>query len=70
MKNLIEDVTCAGCYCACDDIRLETDGQQIQEVQTTCSQGQVWFERAASTDQLVPQIQGQPVSQTTAIERA
>ncbi|QDT79363.1 hypothetical protein Mal35_28200 [Gimesia maris] len=70
MKNLIEDVTCAGCYCACDDIRLETDGQQIQEVQTTCSQGQAWFERAATTDQLVPQIQGQPVSQTTAIERA
>lgn len=70
MKNLIEDVTCAGCYCACDDIRLETDGLQIREVQTTCSQGQAWFERAADTDQLVPQIQGQPVSQTAASQRA
>ncbi|QDT89118.1 hypothetical protein [Gimesia algae] len=70
MKTLIEDVTCAGCYCACDDIQVTSDGQQIQEVQTTCSQGQVWFERAAITDQLVPRILGRPVSQKEAIERA
>ncbi|WP_417384001.1 hypothetical protein [Gimesia sp.] len=70
MKNLIEDVTCAGCYCACDDIRIETDGQQILEVQTSCAQGQDWFERAGTTDQLSPQIQGKPVSQNEAIARA
>ncbi|MCA9004897.1 MAG: hypothetical protein KDA70_06440 [Planctomycetaceae bacterium] len=70
MKNLIEDVTCAGCYCACDDIRIKTDGQQILEVQPPCAQGQDWFERAATTDQLSPQVQGRPVSQHEAIKRA
>lgn len=70
MNTLIKDVTCAGCYCACDDIQVTSDGQQIQEVQTTCSQGRGWFERAATTDQLTPQIQGMPVSQNEAIERA
>ncbi|HAH43885.1 MAG TPA: hypothetical protein DCM07_03345 [Planctomycetaceae bacterium] len=70
MKKLIEDVTCAGCYCACDDIQVTIDGQQILEVQTTCSQGQAWFERAGETDQLVPRIQGKPVSQAAAIKQA
>ncbi|MCA9017486.1 MAG: hypothetical protein KDA77_19340 [Planctomycetaceae bacterium] len=70
MKNVIEDVACAGCCCVCDDIQLTTDGQQITEVQTACPQGQAWFQRSQQTDQLQPFIKGTPVSHAAAIQRA
>lgn len=70
MKNVIEDVACAGCCCVCDDIQVTTDGQQITEVQTTCPQGQAWFSRSRQADHLQPAIKGTTVSHAEAVQRA
>ena len=70
MKNVIEDVTCAGCCCVCDDIQVTTDGQQILEVQTTCPQGQAWFKQSSQTESLIPLIKGEAASQAEAVMSA
>lgn len=70
MKNVIEDVACASCCCVCDDARVTTDGQQITEVQTTCPQGQAWFDWSPQSALLQPSIRGTAVSHTEAIQRA
>ncbi|WP_339727765.1 hypothetical protein [uncultured Gimesia sp.] len=70
MENVIEDVACPSCYCVCDDNQVITDGQQITEVQSTCSQAQAWFDRSQQTDQLAPSIKGTTVSHAEAIQRA
>ena len=70
MKNVFDDVTCAGCCCVCDDIQVTTDGQQILDVQTTCPQGQAWFARSRQTEELQPLISGSKVSQETALTRS
>ena len=70
MKNVFEDVICAGCCCVCDDIQVTTDGQQILDVQTTCPQGQAWFARSRQTDQLQPLISGAEASLEAALTRA
>lgn len=70
MKNVIEDVTCAGCCCVCDDIQVTTDGLQILEVQTTCPQGKAWFKQSELTDTMSPLIEGEATSQAEAINSA
>lgn len=69
MKNVIEDVACAGCCCVCDDIQVTTDGQQILELQTACPQGQSWFNQSLQTNSLAPLIKGDPVSHASAVKR-
>jgi len=70
VSNVFEDITCAGCYCVCDDIQVTTDGQQIIDVQTTCPQGQAWFEQARQSETLQPQIGKDAVSREDALARA
>ncbi|QDT97625.1 hypothetical protein [Gimesia aquarii] len=70
MANVIEDVTCAGCCCVCDNIQITTDGTQILNVQTTCSQGRSWFEQFGQTDPLLPLIDGRTVSHSDAVQQA
>ncbi|MDF1743504.1 MAG: hypothetical protein P1V19_07390 [Gimesia sp.] len=70
MKNVIEDVTCAGCCCVCDDIQVTTDGQQILEVQTTCPLGQAWFKESLQTGSLSPQVKGVEASHAEAVKSA
>ncbi|QDT26841.1 hypothetical protein [Gimesia panareensis] len=70
MKNVIEDVTCAGCCCVCDHIQVTTDGQQIIDVQTTCPQGQAWFAQSRQTEKQQPLIKGIDASREAAIARA
>ncbi|MFH1301881.1 MAG: hypothetical protein ABIK07_12545 [Planctomycetota bacterium] len=70
MKNVMEDVACAGCCCVCDDIQVTTDGQQILEVQTACPQGQAWFQQSLQTDALAPLIKGAEASPAAAVSRA
>lgn len=70
MKNVIEDVACAGCCCVCDDIQVTTEGQQILDVQTACPQGQAWFQQSLQTDSLTPLIKGTAASHAAAVSRA
>lgn len=70
MNNVIEDITCAGCCCVCDDIQLTTDGQQILEVQIACPQGQAWFQQSSQTEALSPLIKGIVASHIDAVASA
>jgi formylmethanofuran dehydrogenase subunit B len=42
-ERLIEEVTCLGCGCACDDIRISVRGNRIVEAAAACSLGAAWF---------------------------
>ncbi|HZI78867.1 MAG TPA: hypothetical protein VFD69_05120 [Vicinamibacterales bacterium] len=41
--RLVEDVTCLGCGCACDDIRVTVRGGRIVEAARACALGVAWF---------------------------
>lgn len=43
MDRLVEDVTCLGCGCACDDIRISVRGGRIVEAARACALGAAWF---------------------------
>jgi formylmethanofuran dehydrogenase subunit B len=43
MDRLVEDVTCLGCGCACDDIRISVRGGRIVEATRACALGASWF---------------------------
>ena len=43
MNRVVEDVTCLGCGCACDDIRIRIDNGRILEAERACSLGAAWF---------------------------
>ncbi|MFK7778819.1 MAG: hypothetical protein QM501_11995, partial [Gimesia sp.] len=70
MKNVIEDVVCAGCCCVCDDIQVTTDGKQILEIQSSCPQAQDWFKQSLQTESLSPLIKGKAASQVEAVKSA
>ena len=40
---ILSDVTCLGCGCACDDIRITVDGGRIVEAARACELGAAWF---------------------------
>ena len=40
---IFEDVTCLGCGCACDDIRVTVEGGRIVEAARACPLGAAWF---------------------------
>lgn len=70
MANVIEDVACAGCCCVCDDIRVTTDGHQLIDAQTDCSQGQIWFQQSQQISKLTPQINGKDIAKPEAVKQA
>jgi formylmethanofuran dehydrogenase subunit B len=41
--RLVEDATCLGCGCACDDIRINVRGGRIVEAARACPLGAAWF---------------------------
>jgi formylmethanofuran dehydrogenase subunit B len=43
IDRLVEDVTCLGCGCACDDIRISVRGGRIIEATSACALGVTWF---------------------------
>jgi formylmethanofuran dehydrogenase subunit B len=42
-RVFIDDVTCLGCGCACDDIRITVQGGRIVEATRACELGATWF---------------------------
>jgi formylmethanofuran dehydrogenase subunit B len=42
-SRLVEDVTCLGCGCACDDIGVRIDAGRIIEATRACALGAAWF---------------------------
>ena len=43
MNRVVEDVTCLGCGCACDDIRVTAEEGRIVEAARACALGIAWF---------------------------
>jgi formylmethanofuran dehydrogenase subunit B len=43
VERVVEDVTCLGCGCACDDIRITTRDNRIVEAARACALGAAWF---------------------------
>jgi formylmethanofuran dehydrogenase subunit B len=41
--RLVLDVTCLGCGCACDDIRVTVRDSRIVEAAHACNLGLAWF---------------------------
>lgn len=39
----VEQVTCLGCGCTCDDLTVRVDGRRIVEISPPCPLGQAWF---------------------------
>jgi formylmethanofuran dehydrogenase subunit B len=65
-ERTVEDVTCLGCGCACDDIEVVVRDEQIAEARNACSLGVSWF-----GDGLVParaRVAGRDASLDEALE--
>ena len=43
MDRVVEDVTCLGCGCACDDIQVTVRGDRIVNASRACPLGAAWF---------------------------
>jgi formylmethanofuran dehydrogenase subunit B len=43
VNRVVEDVTCLGCGCACDDIRVTIQDGRIVEAARACALGAAWF---------------------------
>jgi formylmethanofuran dehydrogenase subunit B len=43
VDRVVEDVTCLGCGCACDDIQVIVRGDRIVEAGRACTVGVAWF---------------------------
>ena len=41
--RVVDDVTCLGCGCACDDIRVVVRDGRITDAQNACALGREWF---------------------------
>jgi formylmethanofuran dehydrogenase subunit B len=42
-SRTVEQVTCLGCGCACDDLSVRVNGGRIAEIAPPCPLGQSWF---------------------------
>jgi formylmethanofuran dehydrogenase subunit B len=66
--TVVEHVTCLGCGCACDDIRVIVRGNRIAEAQRACPLGAAWF-----GDGAVPHkasVAGRPAALDAALDTA
>jgi formylmethanofuran dehydrogenase subunit B len=68
--RIVEDATCLGCACLCDDIGIVVDGEQIVDAQRACDLGRRWFARAQADKAVGPQIASRSASLDVAVGRA
>ena len=68
MSTLVENVTCLGCGCTCDDIAIRVEGVSIVETRNVCSLGSRWFRADRSTARV--HVDGQDATMEHAIAAA
>jgi formylmethanofuran dehydrogenase subunit B len=66
VSTWVENVTCLGCGCACDDIAVRVDGEMIAETRNLCPLGSGWFRASRTTAQVTVDGQGATVDQAIA----
>jgi formylmethanofuran dehydrogenase subunit B len=67
---IVDDATCLGCLCLCDDIRLVIEDERIVEAENACSEGLHWYSSLQACPEEGPTIAGQPASLDAALDRA
>ncbi|MGD9720792.1 MAG: formylmethanofuran dehydrogenase subunit B [Pirellulales bacterium] len=68
--KIVADATCAGCGCACDDIELSVQGDQIVAATRACALGEAWFFEQPSADRPSCTLAGRPATVAEGVERA
>jgi formylmethanofuran dehydrogenase subunit B len=68
--RVIEDATCLGCACLCDDIGAVVEGDRIIEARNACQLGREWYGVGEPIHEEPPRIDGRPVDLEAALERA
>ena len=69
-RRTIDDATCLGCACLCDDIGLVVEEGRIVEARNACPMGHVWYGVGREIPDESPRIDGRPAVWDRAIERA
>ena len=69
-RREIEDATCLGCPCLCDDIALVVEGGRVVEAGNACAIGRGWYESAVDEPDEGPTIGGRPAGIAGAIAGA
>ncbi len=68
--KIIEDATCTGCGCLCDDIALKVRGPRVVEAERACSLGQTWLLQELDTTGPACTVDGKPAELEAALTRA
>ncbi len=63
----VENVTCLGCGCSCDDLTVTVSNDRITEVTPACPLGRAWFGDGQVPNQVISD--GQPLALDLTIER-
>ena len=70
-STVVEDATCLGCGCLCDDIAVAVAGGRIVEARNACPIGRDWFLRDRAADgRPAATVDGRPAALGEAIARA
>jgi formylmethanofuran dehydrogenase subunit B len=68
---VVDDVTCLGCGCLCDDITVRVEQGRISDAERACVTGKQWFGVGAATESgPTASIEGVEVTLGEALERA
>jgi formylmethanofuran dehydrogenase subunit B len=68
--RVIEDATCLGCACLCDDIGVVVAGDRIVEARNACQLGRDWYGVGEPIPEEEPRIEGRPAGLEEALDRA
>src|SRR4051794_9535759 len=71
MRSALDNLTCAGCGCACDDVHVTAEGGHVTAIEPPCALGESWF-RMGEEDPPPPAalVDGQPASVEDAVAAA
>ena len=62
----IHNVTCLGCGCACDDLRIGVSGGRIASVEPPCPLARAWFADGAVSDRVLTRGRAVPEAEAVA----
>src|SRR4051794_24493744 len=70
-RSTVEDATCLGCGCLCDDLAITVTGGRIVEAARACPKGLEWLLADRGHDAFpAATVDGRPASPDEALDRA
>lgn len=67
---IVSDVACPVCGCACDDLRLTVNENQLLRTQRACVLAEPWFRQQSAARPPAAKVDGKTVDLRSAIDRA